>query len=368
MKNTVLNAAHQRHGARLVEFGGFEMPVWYSTLTQEHHAVRQRAGAFDLCHMGRFEIVGADPVKSLNQVVTRDISKMKKGQVYYSLVCQPDGGVLDDILIYRLPDRWWLVVNAGNRDKLLDWFGQNLAAAEVVDRSEEIAMVALQGPLAASLLSPHIERTNGRLLEDLGYYRISRSVVKLCEEPIDGWVSRTGYTGEDGFELYLPSATAEPVFEALLQLSDEVSPCGLGCRDTLRLEAGMPLYGHELSEQLDPISAGLGFGVSLAKEGGFIGQEALNQISTTGPRQQLRGFVVEGRRPARQGAAILHEGQQVGEITSGSPSPTLGVAIACGYVDSSIAEQAALEVDIRGTTIPLKSHPLPFYRRAAQNA
>lgn len=368
MKKTVLNGAHQRHGARLVEFGGFEMPVWYSTLTEEHHAVRQKAGAFDLCHMGRFEIVGEDPVKSLDQVVTRDVSTMKKGQVCYSLVCQQDGGVLDDILIYRLPDRWWLVVNAGNRDKLLDWFAQNLPAAEVVDRSEEIAMVALQGPLACSLLSKHIERVKDRKLEDLGYYRISRCLVKLGADPIEGWVSRTGYTGEDGFEIYVAADKAEGVFEALLQLSDEVSPCGLGCRDTLRLEAGMPLYGHELSEQIDPVSAGLCFGIALEKEGGFIGQDALRQISTAGPQKQLRGFVVEGRRPARQGANILHEGQIVGEVTSGSPSPTLGMAIACGYVDSSIPEEAALEVDIRGTAVPLTPHPLPFYRRDAQNA
>ena len=368
MKKTVLNCAHQTHGARLVEFGGFEMPVWYSTLTEEHHAVRQRAGVFDLCHMGRFEIVGEDPVKSLDQVVTRDVSKMKKGQVCYSVVCRQDGGVLDDILIYRLPDRWWLVVNAGNRDKLFDWFSQKLVGAEVVDHSEDVAMVALQGPLASSLLASHIERPKGRPLENLGYYRISRCVVKLTGDSIDGWVSRTGYTGEDGFEIYVPSCAAEAVFNALLQLSDEVIPCGLGCRDTLRLEAGMPLYGHELSEQIDPIRAGLGFAVALDKEGGFIGQEALRQISAQGAEQQLRGFVVEGRRPARQGATILQQGQPVGEVTSGSPSPTLGIPIACGYVESSIAEEAPLEVDLRGTPVALKPHPMPFYRRAAQNA
>lgn len=368
MKKTVLNSAHQRHGARLVEFGGFEMPVWYSGLTGEHQAVRQRAGVFDLCHMGRFEIVGEDPAQSLDRVVTRDVSTMKKGQVCYSLVCRDDGGVLDDILIYRLPDRWWLVVNAGNRDKLLDWFADKLVGAEVVDHSEDVAMVALQGPLAASLLAPHIERPGQRPLGNLGYYRISRATVNISGESIDGWVSRTGYTGEDGFEIYLPSANAEPVFDALVDLSDEVIACGLGCRDTLRLEAGMPLYGHELSEQLDPIGAGLSFAIGLDKECGFIGQQALRQITSTGPEQHLRGFVVEGRRPARQGAAILHQGQKVGEITSGSPSPTLGVPIACGYVASRVAEEALLEVDLRGQAAALKAHPLPFYTRAAENA
>ena len=229
-------------------------------------------------------------------------------------------------------------------------------------------MVALQGPLAASLLAPHIERPGQRPLGNLGYYRISRATVNVSGESIDGWVSRTGYTGEDGFEIYLPSANAEPVFDALLDLSDEVIACGLGCRDTLRLEAGMPLYGHELSEQLDPIGAGLSFAIGLDKECGFIGQQALRQITSTGPEQHLRGFVVEGRRPARQGAAILHQGQKVGEVTSGSPSPTLGVPIACGYVASRVAEEALLEVDLRGQAAALKAHPLPFYTRAAENA
>ncbi|MDE0960673.1 MAG: glycine cleavage system aminomethyltransferase GcvT [Planctomycetota bacterium] len=368
MKKTVLNEAHQRHGARLVEFGGFEMPVWYSSLTAEHHAVRQRAGVFDLCHMGRFEIVGDDPMAALDRVVTQDVSRMKKGQVRYSLVCNDEGGVLDDILIYRLPDRLWLVVNAGNRQKLLKWFGERLVGAEVIDHSDDLAMVALQGPLACSLLAPHIERSAGRALADLGYYRISRAQVNLTGTPIDGWISRTGYTGEDGFELYIPSATAEPVFEALLQLSDEVIPCGLGCRDTLRLEAGMPLYGHELSEQQDPIGAGLSFAVALDKEGGFIGQPALRKVVASGPRRQLRGFVVEGKRPARQGSVILHNSVPVGEVTSGSPSLTLGVPIACGYVDASLSEEAPLEVDLRGKSSPLSPHPLPFYRRNTETA
>jgi aminomethyltransferase len=368
MMKTVLNSAHQRHGARLVEFGGFEMPVWYSGLTAEHHAVRQRAGVFDLCHMGRFEIVGDDPIAALDKVVTQDVSRMKKGQVRYSLVCNDEGGVLDDILIYRLPDRLWLVVNAGNRDKLLTWFAERMQGAKVIDHSDDLAMVALQGPLSCSLLAPHIQRSGQRALADLGYYRIAAARINLTSSEIEGWVSRTGYTGEDGFELYIASSSAESVFDALLDLSEDVIPCGLGCRDTLRLEAGMPLYGHELSQHQDPISAGLSFGIALEKEGGFIGQQALEQINSAGPEQQLRGFVVEGRRPARQGAAILHQGQTVGEITSGSPSPTLGVAIACGYVSSEIPEEARLKVDLRGKEADLTPHPLPFYRRSTETA
>ncbi len=366
MKKTVLNQAHQRHGARLVKFGGFKMPVWYSALTEEHHAVRTRAGVFDLCHMGRFEVVGDDPVAALDRVLTRDVASMKKGQVCYSLVCKEDGGVLDDILVYRLPDRWWLVVNAGNRDKLLPWFAEHLTGAKIIDHSESLAMVALQGPLAARLLAPHIERPKGRSLETLGYYRVGAATVNLTGTPLPGWISRTGYTGEDGFEIYVDSEHAESVFDALLQLSDDVQPCGLGCRDTLRLEAGMPLYGHELSEESDPISAGLEFGVGLNKTTAFIGQAALQEIHTAGPTRQLRGFTVEGRRPARQGASILHEGRIVGEVTSGSPSPTLGVPIACGYVEASLAEDAPLQVDLGRQTPDLKAHPLPFYRKDAE--
>jgi aminomethyltransferase len=363
MKKTVLHSAHQRHGARLVEFGGFEMPVWYSALTEEHHTVRKQAGVFDLCHMGRFEVVGDDPVTALDRVLTRDVSTMKKGQVCYSLVCQEDGGILDDILVYRLPDRWWLVVNAGNRDKLLPWFAEKLEGAHIVDHSESLAMVALQGPLAVGLLAPHIERPKGRSLETLGYYRVGAATVNLTGTPLQGWISRTGYTGEDGFEIYVDAEHAEAVFDALVALSEDVHPCGLGCRDTLRLEAGMPLYGHELSEEIDPISAGLDFGVGLHKETPFIGQAALQEVESRGPKRRMRGFTVDGRRPARQGAAILHEGQVVGEVTSGSPSPTLGVAIACGYVDSDIADDAPLQVDLGRQTPDLKPHPLPFYRR-----
>ena len=366
MKKTVLTAAHQRPGARLVDFGGLEMPVWYSAVPAEHHTVGKAAGVFDLCHMGRFEVVGDDPVKALDTVLTRDVSTMKKGQVCYSLVCREDGGILDDILVYRLPDRWWLVVNAGNREKLLPWFADQLQDAHIVDLSESLAMVAIQGPLAAELLAPHIERPKERPLAHLGYYRVGSATVNLTGSSLPGWISRTGYTGEDGFEIYVDSEHAESVFDALIDLSDQVHPCGLGCRDTLRLEAGMPLYGHELSEEVDPITAGLEFGVGLHKGTPFIGQTALQEIESRGPKRRMRGFTVEGRRPARQGAAILHEGNVVGEVTSGSPSPTLGVAIACGYVAAEIPEDAPLQVNLGRQTPDLRPHPLPFYKRDAE--
>ena len=366
VQKTVLNSVHQDLGARLVEFGGFEMPVWYSTLTDEHHTVRKSAGLFDLCHMGRYEITGDNAVAAVDSVVTNHVAKMKTGQIRYSLVLNEQGGVRDDILIYRLPDRVWLVVNAGNREKLLGWFGDHLTrpGMEFRDRSEEVAMIALQGPTAESLLAPHVKTTWVKDLPSLGYYKISDLQLEIGGCSSTGWVSRTGYTGEDGFELYVPSDEACDVWNALAStLGDAVKPCGLGCRDTLRLEAGMPLYGHELDEETDPLSAGLDFGVRMKKPNGFIGHEALAKIQADGPTRRLQGFVVEGKRPARQGCAVFAGDREVGVVTSGSPSPTLEVPIACAYVASDVPLGTALEVDIRGTRAPLRPVDLPFYKR-----
>ena len=366
MQKTVLNPIHVELGARLVEFGGYEMPVWYSSLTAEHHTVRQRAGLFDLCHMGRYEITGNRAVEAVDAVVTNHVARMKTGQIRYSLVCNEQGGVRDDILIYRLPDRVWLVVNAGNRDKLLGWFGDHLTGPDVTfrDRSDELAMIALQGPLAESLLAPHVSTTWVEDLPSLGYYKISDAVLRVGGKERSGWISRTGYTGEDGFELYLPAEEACDAWRDLQEAcGDVVEPCGLGCRDTLRLEAGMPLYGHELDEETDPISAGLTFGVRLKKPNGFIGQAALARIAEEGPTRRLRGFVVEGKRPARQGATVHWGDRQVGIVTSGSPSPTLGHPIACAFVASDVPDDAALEVETRGSRSPLRPTPLPFYTR-----
>ena len=366
MQKTVLNSVHRDLGARLVEFGGFEMPVWYSTLTDEHHAVRNGAGLFDLCHMGRYEIIGENAVSAVDHVVSNHVAKMKTGQIRYSLVLNDEGGVRDDILIYRLPDRVWLVVNAGNREKLLGWFGERLPRdqATFTDRSEEIAMIALQGPQAQSLLASHVETTWVPTLKDLGYYKISDLQLSIGGKNYTGWISRTGYTGEDGFELYVPSEHASEVWLAIEEtFGDSVKPCGLGCRDTLRLEAGMPLYGHELDEKTDPFSAGLDFGVRMKKPDSFIGHEALARIKAEGPPRRLRGFTVEGRRPARQGCEVFLGERAVGIVTSGSPSPTLGVPIACAYVESGVEAGTPLEVDIRGTRVPLREVDLPFYHR-----
>lgn len=367
MQKTVLNPVHRDLGARLVEFGGFEMPVWYSSLTEEHHAVRKGAGLFDLCHMGRFEIVGNHAIEAVDSVITNHVAAMTPGHIRYALVCNEQGGIRDDILVYRLPDRVLLVVNAGNREKLLPWFREHLErpGAELRDRSEEVAMIALQGPDAQELLAPFVKTTWVPELASLGYYKISDLVLVIGGHRHEGWVSRTGYTGEDGFELYLPSAEAAEVWTALqAESGDRIRPCGLGCRDTLRLEAGMPLYGHELGEDTDPFEAGISFGVRMKKPGGFIGHEALARIQAEGPRRSLRGFAVDGRRPARQGCPVLSGNETVGVVTSGSPSPTLGFPIASAYIRSDVPETASLEVDIRGRRAQLRPVAIPYYTRS----
>jgi len=225
-------------------------------------------------------------------------------------------------------------------------------------------MIAVQGPASETLLAPRVSTTWVHDLPSLGYYHISDLALDIGGRVHRGWISRTGYTGEDGFELYVPAPEAAEVWRAISdEFGDAIRPCGLGCRDTLRLEAGMPLYGHELGEEIDPISAGLEFGIRFKKPGGFIGREALLRIRAEGPARRLRGFTVEGKRPARQGCAIYLGDRVVGEVTSGSPSPTLGVPIACAYVESGVDESAKLEVDIRGRRSSLVPTPLPFYRR-----
>lgn len=366
MKLTVLNDVHRRLGGRLVEFGGFEMPVQYSSIVEEHNTVRTAAGLFDLCHMGRFEVTGEGAVAAVNHVITNNVAAMPVGQIRYALVLNDAGGVRDDVLVYRMKDSVLLVVNASNRDKLLGWFGDRLPTQDAVfhDRSEEIAMIAVQGPAAEGILAPVTTTTWVEDLPSLGYYRISDCVVNLGGSEFRGHISRTGYTGEDGFELYVTSDRAVELWDAVTAAGGEVlKPCGLGARDTLRLEAGMPLYGHELDEQTSPIEANLGFAVKLKKPDGFIGSDAVRQVKQEGPPRRLRGFTVEGRRVAREGMTVYAGDEAVGTTTSGAPSPTLGRNIAMAYVASNVADDVPLEVDIRGTRVPLAPHSVPFYER-----
>lgn len=372
MQRTVLNSLHRDLGARLVEFGGFEMPVQYSSIVEEHLAVRKRAGLFDLCHMGRIEVNGPAAIEAVERIVSCHVAKQAVGQIRYALVLNESGGVHDDVLVYRMKDSIWLVVNAGNRAKLWPYLTQKVRevqGADIVDRSEEIAMIAVQGPAAAGMLSPLVTTTWVPKLSELGYYHMSEARVSIGNEEFEGWVSRTGYTGEDGFELYVARDRAIALWTALqTRMGDALLPCGLGSRDTLRMEAGMPLYGHELEEDINPLEAGLGFAVKLKKPTDFVGRKALVELQRSGgPKRRLLGFTVEGKRVARQGMSIFSGKDEVGVVTSGAPSPTLERNIAMGLVAAEVAAGPnSLEVDVRGHRVPLSPHPIPFYKRTPE--
>lgn len=365
MKKTVLNPVHRDLQAKLVEFGGFEMPVQYTSIVEEHNAVRSSAGLFDLCHMGRYEIRGAKAVEAVDELVTCNTAKMPTGRIRYALVPNEHGGVRDDILVYKFPDSVFLVVNAGNRDKLLEHFGKHLSPeVEFHDRSEELAMIAVQGPEAEAILAPVTKTTWVPEFTDLGYYKISAAHLEISGQRYDGWVSRTGYTGENGYEIYVDSDRAGDLWAQLTELGgDRMRPCGLGSRDTLRMEAGMPLYGHELGEEINPYEAGLGSSVKLKKATKYLGMDALREIKAQGPKRRLRGFVVDGKRVARDGMALFSGDREVGVTTSGAPSPTLGKNIVMGLVATDLADDAPVEVDIRGRRVALLPHEIPFYKR-----
>lgn len=346
----------------MVEFGGWHMPVQYSTIVEEHHAVRRAAGLFDVSHMGRLLFTGPDACRLLDHVVTNDVSKLSVGQVRYALVTNERGTVLDDVLVYRLPSSYLLVVNASNQGKIISWLEQHRASfdATITNLAESHAMLALQGPKSVDVMT---SIGNAESLK-LKYY--SAHEVPVLDAP--AIVSRTGYTGEDGFEIILPTDRAVALADRLMAVGQAVGivPAGLGCRDTLRLEAAMPLYGHELTEAIDPLSAGLQFAIKLQKPD-FIGKAALAAIAQGGVKHTRIGLQLAGKRIAREGAKILKDGQPIGEVTSGTFSPTLEKAIAMAFV---VVEHAQLgttiDVDIRGKTEAATIVLLPFYSRRSK--
>ncbi len=361
MLHTSLHAWHAAHGAKLVDFAGWHMPVLYTSLVDEHTAVRQRVGLFDVAHMGRLRFTGPEALPFLDQLLTTDCGKLAVGDVKYSLVCREDGGILDDVLLYRRADEWQLVVNASNREKLLAWFAKHQRGRDIglIDQTISTCMIAVQGPRSCDLLGP---LTSASVLS-LKYYKVTDAAVA----GIACTVSRTGYTGEDGFELVCAAEQGAALWEALMQhgTSLGIAACGLGARDTLRLEAGMPLYGHEMTEFDDPFTAGLAFGVRLAKAAHFIGRTALEEIKADPNDGQRVGLKLSGKRIPREHMSILRNGQMVGGVTSGTQSPTLGCPIAMGYVPIALAAPGTeLHVEIRGSLEPAVVCPLPFYKRA----
>jgi aminomethyltransferase len=357
--HTACHAWHVAHGGRMVDFAGWEMPVQYGSIVAEHHAVRRAAGLFDIAHMGRLKFTGPDAAKFLDHLVTNDVPSLAVGQIKYALVTNEQGGILDDVLVYRLVDSHLLVVNASNRRKILEWIERQCGKFNVTVEDQTVPqfMLALQGPQAQALLQPLVDVD----LAGVKYY--FGAPARIQGQP--GFVSRTGYTGEDGFEVIMPAAQANALWESLIAAGSSIGllPAGLGCRDTLRLEAGMPLYGHELNETIDPFTAGLAFGVRL-DAGDFIGLAALMAAKANPNRQRRVGLELGGKRIAREGALVFSSDQQVGRVTSGTFSPTLEKSIAMAYVPAAqAAAGTALTVDIRGQREPAQVVKLPFYRR-----
>ncbi len=352
---TPLYQWHVDHKARMVPFGGWEMPVQYAGIAPEHKAVRTSAGLFDISHMARVNVGGTDALALLEEVFTNSVVTMKEGQVRYGLVCNESGGTLDDILVYRWKDGFAAVINAGNREKIIAWMKQRCGSRSVTfeDETLDTAMIAVQGPKATELVTSLFSND----ATGLKYYYAMPT--KYRGGPCV--LSRTGYTGEDGFEVSVPKAAATTLWEEFYAMG--ATPCGLGARDTLRLEAGMPLYGHELTEAINPIQAGLGWAVKLDK-GDFVGRQAL-QRATVNTSQSVRvGLELEGKRAAREGCAISANGSAAGTVTSGSLCPWLDKSLAMGYVEPQFAATGTrLQVDVRGSLLDSTVVSLPFYKR-----
>lgn len=365
LKRTPLNDAHRKLGGRMVEFGGWDMPVQYPAGTvAEHLRTRTRSGLFDVSHMGEIDVRGPDAIAFVNRLVSNDASKLIDGQAQYSAITTPAGTVIDDLLVYRLAaDHLLLVVNAGTTDKDWQWISsrQSGESVKLQNVSAEYCQIALQGPEALSILQKLTEVP----LSEIKYYHFRHGQV----DAVDSIISRTGYTGEDGFEVYAAPGKAEQIWNKILDAGnfgadDGVLPCGLAARNTLRLEAGMCLYGHEIDETTTLLEANLGWITKLNK-GDFIGREPLAKQKEAGVKRKLVGFEVTDRGIARDGQDVLIGGARVGTVTSGSPAPFLKKNIGMAYVPAEFTSVGqAIEVDVRGKLVNAQVAPLPFYKRA----
>ena len=377
-KYTALYDEHKKLGASFTDFGGWQMPLKYASELAEHHAVRNAAGLFDLSHMGEVWVTGPDAAAFLDYALVGKISAVAVGKAKYSLICNEDGGIIDDLITYRRPaaqdgtDVFLVVPNAGNAGVVAAALQERAAGFDVVveDASARTSLIAVQGPKAQELLLRLVPAAQHSLVTELKYYAAVEVPVLVGGAGLDLLLARTGYTGEDGFEIFVDNGDAAGLWQALVAIADdgELTPAGLASRDSLRLEAGMPLYGNELSLQGDPFAAGLGPVVALSKEGDFVGKAALaakkeaGAGSTSGRR--LVGLKGQGRRAGRAHYPVLKDGAPVGEVTSGQPSPTLGYPIAMAYVDvEHSAPGTALDVDLRGKAEPFEVVDLPFYKR-----
>ncbi len=364
-RRTPLHDRHVAAGARMVEFAGYDMPLQYSGIREEHVAVRQRAGIFDVSHMGEILFDGPDAGAWLNRLVTNDLARLEDGQAMYTLMCNDGGGIIDDLIVYRGDaEHFLVVVNAATREKDVAWLRDH--GGERVglhDASDELALIAVQGPRSVAILEPLTTLDGGGTVSAMPSFATRSARVTGVAEAHALRVSRTGYTGEDGCEVVVDAAGAGALWDTLLEAGAPhgLVPAGLGARDTLRLEAGLRLYGQDMDEDTDPYSCGLGWTVKLDK-GDFIGQVALRELRASPPRRFV-GLRLGPRSIARHGQRVLQEGRQVGTVTSGTFGFTVGAAVATASVDPGFSPGASTAVDIRGAEAPAEVVPLPFYKR-----
>ncbi|MEO0107923.1 MAG: glycine cleavage system aminomethyltransferase GcvT [candidate division WOR-3 bacterium] len=362
MNRTPFYSRHVAHGGRLVEFAGFELPLQFRGILSEHERVRTTVGVFDVSHMGRIEVRGRDATSFVNWMTTNDVSQLAPMQAQYSVFCYPDAGIVDDLVVYRLEDCYLLVVNGANRMKDLSWLKDNRRGdVEIVDLTMQMAQLAVQGPRSEAVMQKLVDCD----LSALRFYWATRCKLN----GIGVLISRTGYTGEDGFEVYLPAGQGEVVWDAIMAAGKEfeIEPIGLGARDTLRLEMKYCLYGNDIDQTTNPLEAGLGFVTKLDKPNGFVGRDALLRIKAEGVRRRLVGVEFSGHDFPRPGCEILVQGERRGHITSGTMSPSLRRGIGLAYVDVPHATVGTeLQVLIRGREAPAKVVATPFYRSGSR--
>ena len=362
LKRTPLWEEHRNAGAKLVPFAGYDMPVQYRNgIIAEHQAVRKFAGLFDVSHMGEIEITGPQALDLVQHVTTNDASKLEYGQAQYSVMCREDGGAIDDCIVYKLRDRFMIVVNASNRDKDRDWIAHHAQKfdCEVTDRSDETGLIALQGPLAEQILA----RITKADLPAIAYYHFAEGEV--AGKP--AIISRTGYTGEDGFELYVSAGDAVAIWRKLLEVgaADGLICAGLGARDSLRLEMGYALYGNDIDEKRTPLEAGLGWVTKLDK-GDFVGAAALRKLKEQGVRHRLVGFVLKDRGFPRHGYEVRYQGQGAGEVTSGTVSPSLEKGVGLAYVATEATKPGtSIEIMVRDKAVAAEVTRPPFYKNGS---
>lgn len=362
LKKTPLNAVHRALGGKMVDFGGWDMPVQYPAgVIEEHMATRTRAGLFDVSHMGEIWVEGPDAIPFVDIITSNDVTKLADGQAHYSTLTNPDGGVVDDLLVYRFgPEKLLLVVNAGTTDKDWEWITSHKGEFNIAltNASADYCQIAIQGPRASEIL----QRLTDTDLTEVKYYWFTTGTV----DGVDSIISRTGYTGEDGFEVYAAADRAEQLWNRMLEegKDDGILPCGLAARNTLRLEAGMSLYGHELSDDISPLEANLGWITKLSKSSTFVGKDRLTALKDGGLERKLVGFEMTEPGIARDGFDVYVNGEKAGTVTSGSPAPFLKKNIGMAFLPVEFANVGQeLKIDIRGKQVAAKVVPTPFYKR-----